>query len=200
MRIIGLQISFFMLFYFSSCERAGKKSSPRKIQPKAVIQLTTHVHPPVKKNKRHVPIIPAVVSFVRADPDPIPYYWGEPPVTCPTMDPIDIKIDSIFDIAAVMPEFPGGQEALKIFLSNNLVYPEDAKEIGIEGKVIVSFVVFEDGSIQQGTILRGISGMKSCEREALRLIKLMPKWTSGKNELGRTLKVRVRIPVVFSLD
>ena len=99
-----------------------------------------------------------------------------------------------------MPEFPGGEQALKNYLQSNLVYPQDAIELGIEGKVFVSFVVFEDGSIQQVTILRGIKGNTSCEKEVLRLINRMPNWIPGKNNLGNLLKARVKIPVVFNLD
>ena len=132
-------------------------------------------------------------------PDPIPYDPGEPPVVCPTVDPVVIKSDTIYDYPAFMPEFPGGQQELINYLQKNLDYPEDAKELGIEGKVFVSFVVFEDGSVQQETILRGIKGNQSCEKEAFRLIKRMPIWNPGKNEQGKAIKVRMKIPVVFSL-
>ena len=192
--LLGLILCFFM-----SCEHPEKKSRQLKSQPKH--KITT----PQKLDKKRQRIIPQEIPVMHIEPNPpgprlIPYYSGEPPVVHPIMDAMLTQADTIYDVAAFMPEFPGGQEALRNYLQSNLVYPEDAKELGVEGKVILSFVIFEDGSIQQGTILRGINGNKTCEKEALRLIKRMPKWTPGKNELGCTLKVRVRMPVVFSLD
>ena len=111
-----------------------------------------------------------------------------------------IPKDTIFDFAAIMPEFVGGEKALIRFLQTNLIYPEQAKELGIEGKVFVSLVIFEDGSIHNETILRGINGNTSCDQEALRLVKQMPNWIPGRNENGDKLKIRVKIPVVFRLN
>jgi TonB family protein len=192
-----------ILFLFMSCEYAEKKSSPMKIQAKAVIQSIPKVIKQSKTDKQTRRIIPPEIPVVRLDldpvPEPYPYYLVEPPVVCPTVDPVVIKADTIYDFPVIMPEFPGGQQALLNYFQTNMVYPEDAKELGVEGKVFVSFVVFEDGSIQQVSILRGINGNKSCEKEVMRLIKRMPNWIPGKNELGRTIKARVRMPVVFRL-
>jgi TonB family protein len=205
MSVLKGLFTVFILFLFMSCEQHEKKSSPKNIQPEAVIQSTPNVHKSPKTDKQTRRIIPPEilpVPFVPFDPepDPLPYDPGEPPVVCPTVDPIVIKADTIYDFPAYLPEFPGGQEALKNYLQSNLVYPQDAIELGIEGKVFVSFVIFEDGSIQQITILRGIKGNMSCEKEVLRLIKRMPNWIPGKNNFGNELKARVKIPVVFNLD
>jgi TonB family protein len=193
-----------ILFLFMSCEYAEKKSSPMKIQAKAVIQPIPKAIKQSKTDKQTRRIIPPEIPVVRLDldpvPEPYPYYLVEPPVVCPTVDPVVIKADTIYDFPVIMPEFPGGQQALLNYFQTNMVYPEDAKELGVEGKVFVSFVVFEDGSIQQVSILRGINGNKSCEKEVMRLIKRMPNWIPGKNELGWTIKARVRMPVVFRLD
>ncbi len=204
MSVLKGLLPVFILFLFMSCEHDEKKFSPMKIHPKAVIQQTPKVHKSPKTEKQTRRIIPPEIPVVRIDPDPVPepypYYLVEPPVVCPTVDPVVIKADTIYDFPAIMPEFQGGQQALLNYLQTNMVYPEDAKELGIEGKVFVSFVVFEDGSIQQVSILRGINGNKSCEKEVMRLIKRMPNWIPGKNELGRTIKARVKMPVVFRLD
>lgn len=196
-----------ILCFFMSCEYDEKKSSPMMLQAKTVIHSKPIALKSTKTEKQTRRIIPEKIPMVFIDPhppgpepDPLPYDPGEPPVVCPTVDPIVIKADTIYDFPTYFPEFPGGQEALKNYLQSNLVYPEDAKELGIEGKVYVSFVVFEDGSIQQVTILRGVNGNKSCEKEVLRLIKRMPNWIPGKNNLGQMLKARVKIPVVFNLD
>jgi TonB family protein len=202
MSVLKGLLPVFILFLFMSCKQDEKKSPPKKIQPKALIQPKPKISKPSNKVKKTPRIIPPEILPVRIDPepDPRPYYVGEPTVPCPTIDPIEIKTDSIYDYPAVMPEFPGGQEALRNYIQSNLVYPEDAKELGIEGKVFVSFVVLEDGSIQQVSILRGIKGNTSCEKEVLRLIKRMPNWIPGKNNVGNVLKARVKIPVVFNLD
>jgi len=202
MSVLKGLLPVFILFLFMSCEHVEKKSSPKKIHPKAVIQSTPKVNMLSKKDKKHPRIIPQEIPVIRIDPypGPNPYYLVDPPVVCPTVDPVVIKADTIYDFPAYLPEFPGGQEALKNYLQSNLVYPQDAIELGIEGKVFVSFVVFEDGSIQQITILRGIKGNMSCEKEVLRLIKRMPNWIPGKNNFGNELKARVKIPVVFNLD
>lgn len=207
MSILKGLLPVFILFLFVSCEHDEKKSSPKKILAKAVIQQTPKVHKSPKTEKQTRRIIPEKIPMVFIDPhppgpepDPFPYDPGEPPVVYPTVDPVVIKADTIYDFPAYLPQFPGGQQALIDYLQKNLVYPEDAKEQGIEGKVYVSFVVFEDGSIQQVTILRGIKGNNSCEKEVLHLIKRMPNWIPGKDNVGNELKARVKIPVVFNLD
>ena len=191
-----------ILFILLSCEHAEKQSGPSTIKTKISIQPIPKgsIHQKMEKKLRR--IIPPEIPVVRIDPvpEPYPYYLVEPPVVCPTVDPVVIKGDTIYDFPAILPEFPSGQQALLNYLQTNMVYPEDAKEMGIEGKVFVSFGIFEDGSIQQASVLRGINGNKSCEKEVLRLIYRMPKWLPGKNELGQTIKARVKIPVVFRLD
>ena len=204
MSVLKGLLPVFILFLFMSCEQDQKKSSPLKVQPKAVIQRAPTVINSPKIDKQPPRFIPPEILPVRFDPDPepgpFPYDPGEPPVVCAQVDPVVIKSDTIYDFPAYLPDFPGGQQALINYLQTNLVYPEDAKELGIEGKVYVSFVVFEDGSIQQVSILRGIKGNTSCEKEVLRLIKRMPNWIPGKNNVGNVLKARVKIPVVFNLD
>lgn len=201
MSVLKGLLPVFILFLFMSCEHDEKKSSLKKIQPKSVILPKPNTPKTEKQTQR---IIPPEILPVRFDPDPypvlLPYDPGDPPVVCPTVDPVVIKADTIYDFPAYLPEFPGGEQALKNYLQSNLIYPQDAIELGIEGKVFVSFVVFEDGSIQQVSILRGIKGNLSCEKEVLRLIKRMPNWIPGKNNSGNVLKARVKIPVVFNLD
>ncbi|MEN9972190.1 MAG: hypothetical protein RIS20_537 [Bacteroidota bacterium] len=206
MRVLKGFLHVTILFLFMSCENTEKKSAPIKMPTKTLIQKKPKISKPSNKVKKPPRFIPPEILPVRVDPDPepkpglLPYDPGEPPVSCPTIEPIGIQTDTIFDFAAVMPVFPGGEHALMNYLKTNMVYPEDAKELGVEGKVIVSFVIFEDGSVQQVTILRGIHGTNSCEKEALRLMKGMPKWNAGQNEQGQKIKARMKIPVVFRLD
>ena len=163
----------------------------------------TNVTSNLKKDttKRRIPPEKITPIYFGPEPEPEPFpYYVDPPFYEPILEPIVVKKDTIYEFTAFMPEFPGGQQAFINYLTSNLIYPEIAKEIGLEGKVIVSFVVFEDGTIHEATILRGIKGDGSCDKEALRLINQMPKWIPGKREGGELVKVRVKIPVMFKLN
>jgi TonB family protein len=207
MRILNWVLLVTILGSFISCEDAEKKASKKNSQTKAVIQRTPAVKTQLETDKQTRRIIAPEIPRLPYDPfdpepgyEPTPYYFGEPTVPYPIIEPIKVNEDTIFDFASFMPEFPGGQQAFMNYISSNLIYPEIAKEIGMEGKVIVSFVVFEDGTIHEATILRGIKGDGSCDKEALRLINQMPKWIPGKREGGELVKVRVKIPVMFKLN
>lgn len=93
-----------------------------------------------------------------------------------------------------MPEFNGD---INNYLSSNLLYPASARETNIEGKVIIQFIVNEDGAITDARILKGIGG--GCDEEALRVVKNMPKWKAGKQN-GRTVKVFFTLPIRFMLQ
>ncbi len=107
-----------------------------------------------------------------------------------------ISEEPIFVIVESMPTFPGGMSKLMEYLHNNIKYPTQAKELGIQGRVFVSFVIEKDGSVSDVVLLRGIGGR--CDEEAIRVIKNMPKWIPGKQ---RNIPVRVRftLPVSFRL-
>lgn len=104
----------------------------------------------------------------------------------------------IFLIVETMPEFPGGMAALNQYLSENIRYPQLAKENGIEGKVFLSFVVEKDGSITDIEVLRGIHGGKMCDDEAVRVVKAMSKWSPGKQR-GKPVRYSFKLPVQFTL-
>lgn len=95
-------------------------------------------------------------------------------------------------------EFPGGVDSLVVFIERNLVYPNDAINANIEGKVLIEFVVEKDGSLSSAKVERGLYA--SLDNEALRLVELMPNWRPAghamKNEPFRT---RVRLPIIFVL-
>jgi protein TonB len=97
----------------------------------------------------------------------------------------------------VKPQYPGGDKAMYEFLGKNMKYPERAKEVNISGKVYISFVIDEFGSISQVSVLRGIGG--GCDEEAARVIKKMPRWSPGKQG-GHPVKVRYQIPIEFVLN
>jgi len=104
--------------------------------------------------------------------------------------------DTPLQIAEQMPEFPGGQEAMMKYMSANIKYPEDMAEAGVGGKVFIEFVVRADGSITDVRVLRGIPGGQSLDREAVRVVKTMPKWIPGKQN-GKPVDVFYRLPVMF---
>ena len=95
------------------------------------------------------------------------------------------------------PSFPGGTDSLYAFLARNIKYPADANEKGIEGRVYVSFIVETDGTFSNVKILRDIGG--GCGKEAVRVIKLMPKWIPG-TQRGRPVRTQFNLPIVFELD
>lgn len=104
----------------------------------------------------------------------------------------------IFDRAEVMPQFPGGISEMMKYLKDNLVYPALAKENGLQGKVIVKFIIDEDGSIKDPVILKdGVGGGAS--NEAIRLVKSMPKWKPGEQK-GKPVKMYYTLPIVFKLN
>lgn len=105
--------------------------------------------------------------------------------------------DPAFTVVEQMPEYPGGQQALIGFLSQNIKYPATAKNQQIQGRVIAQFVVGKDGSISDTHIVRSIS--PELDTEALRVISLMPKWIPGKQK-GEVVNVKYTIPISFNLE
>jgi len=103
----------------------------------------------------------------------------------------------IFTVVEEQPAYPGGEEARIKFLQDNIKYPEEAKELGIQGKVFVTFVVEVDGSITAVNVLRGIGG--GCDEEAIRVVKAMPKWVPGKQR-GVPVRVQFNLPIKFTLQ
>jgi protein TonB len=95
------------------------------------------------------------------------------------------------------PEFPGGDQALFKFLSSNLKYPSDAKKEDIQGRVICQFVVDKDGSVTDIQVLRSV--YPSLDREAVRVISIMPKWEPGEQR-GKKVKCKFTMPIVFKLS
>lgn len=104
--------------------------------------------------------------------------------------------ESVFDAVEQMPEFPGGRDQLIKYYESNLRYPKVAIENGIQGRVIVQFIVNTDGSISDATVIRSVD--PACDEEALRVINSMPHWTPGQTN-GKNVRVRYTLPVAFRL-
>jgi len=107
------------------------------------------------------------------------------------------KNQKVYDVVEVMPEFPGGMEGMIKFFAENIKYPEDAKNKGVEGRVMVCFVVEKDGSLSEVKVAK--KAFPSLDAEAVRAVKAMPKWTPGKQG-DQVVRVRFTIPVVFKLQ
>ncbi len=102
----------------------------------------------------------------------------------------------IFTVVEESPSFPGGDVARIKFLQQNIVYPQMARESGIQGTVYVTFVVERNGNVTDVRVLRGIGG--GCDEEAVRVIKAMPKWQPGKQR-GKPVRVQFNMPIKFTL-
>lgn len=100
----------------------------------------------------------------------------------------------VYDEVDEMPSFPGGLNGLMTFLAQNMVYPVTAQENGVQGRVIISFVVETDGSITDVKVARSVD--PSLDREAMRVVKAMPKWMPGKKD-GKPVRVKYTVPMVF---
>lgn len=103
----------------------------------------------------------------------------------------------VFVIVEKQPEFPGGTQAMMKYLSENIKYPMIAQENGIQGRVICQFVVNKDGSIVDIQVVRSVD--PSLDKEAIRVIKSMPKWKPGMQR-GKAVRVKFTLPVVFRLQ
>lgn len=114
--------------------------------------------------------------------------------------PVAVKVDEsnqIFTAVEQNPEFMGGMDALLKFLQKNLRYPTPAVNANVGGKVFMQFVVGQDGSITKVDVLKGIGF--GCDEEAQRVVKLMPRWSPGKQS-GRPVAVRYTLPISFQLS
>lgn len=105
--------------------------------------------------------------------------------------------NKVFDVVEQMPSFPGGQGALMQWLSSNIKYPVIAAENGVQGRVIVQFVVEKDGSVTDVRVAKSVD--PSLDKEAARVVKAMPKWIPGKQN-GSAVRVKYTVPVTFKLQ
>ena len=153
-----------------------------------------------KKEKKYIP--PQVV-FEPGYTDPMPPdpSWGITSSIDPPMEGDELILDKpmeeeVFTVVEVNPEFNGGVNEMMKFLREHIIYPEDAKEIGIEGKVFIEFIVHKDGQLSDFKVIKKV--YPSVDREAIRVVQKMPNWIPGKNN-GNIVSVRVVIPIIFKL-
>lgn len=173
---------------------------PPAVPPPPPLKSTIKFTPPVIKPDEEVPDEPpptqeemkdkdVSTKTQEGDPNGVPAGLGEGEASIGDDQQVFISVEQ-------MPEFPGGQEELFKYLSQKVNYPPLAKENGIQGKVYVTFVVDNSGSIKDVKIIRGIGG--GCDEEAMRVVKAMPPWKPGKQN-GKPVNVQFNLPIKFTL-
>lgn len=115
------------------------------------------------------------------------------PIAAPVEDPEESRIHVVVER---MPEFPGGEAAMNQFISRNIRYPVIAQENGIQGRVVVQFVVNTDGKIVDVEVVRGVE--ESLDKEAVRVVKAMPPWNPGRQG-GKNVRVKYTLPIRFRI-
>ena len=106
------------------------------------------------------------------------------------------QMEPAVDAPDVQAEFPGGQQALMTWLSQNMHYPEEAVEANAQGRVLVGFIINQDGSIDEVKVVRSVH--PALDEEAMRVVKSMPKWTPGKKD-GKIVRVSYTLPITFRM-
>lgn len=117
--------------------------------------------------------------------------------TTPENNPTEDKQERVFDVVEVMPQYPGGIPQMMKFIVSNIKYPKDAIKKGMQGAVVVQFVVEPDGSVSNVHVVRRV--FPSLDTEAVRMVKAMPKWSPGMQN-GKPVRVRFNVPIRFSLN
>ena len=112
-----------------------------------------------------------------------------------TPDPSETEMP--FDVVEQMPEYPGGIQEMMKFLSENVKYPVAAMKTGVQGRVVVQFIVEKDGTVTSGKVMRSVN--EELDAEALRVVNAMPKWTPGKQK-GQAVRVKYTLPISFRLS
>lgn len=105
--------------------------------------------------------------------------------------------EPVFFITEEMPQFPGGEEALKKYIASSVEYPEQAQEKDIQGRVYVSFIVTKNGTVANAQIARGVE--PALDKEALRVVSSLPKWEPARQH-GQAVNVQYTVPINFSLE
>lgn len=174
------------------------KPPPPQVQLPKLKKVIKFVPPKVVKEEvvEEVPTIEEIklneVAAVEVD-GPTEVEWVEP------VEEVIVEDDEnkVFTIVEQQPEFEGGVEAMMNFIRKNIRYPASARRMGVDGTVFVQFVVSKTGQIDEVQVVRGIN--PDCDQEAVRVIKMMPKWKPGKQN-GKPVHVRFVLPIVFKLN
>jgi protein TonB len=178
---------------------------PPPVEPPPPVQETIKFVPPVVTNEE-VPEedIPPTQEELKESNAGVTTQEGsgdvvDLPIDEPKNEVIEDPADNqVFVSVEEMPKFPGGDEALLGYLSKSIQFPALEKENGISGTVYVYFVINKDGNVEDTKVMRGVKGGSGLDKEALRVINAMPKWSPGRNN-GRPAKVQFTLPIKFTL-
>ncbi len=127
---------------------------------------------------------------------------GEKDIVAPPTEikgPTETAAPEIFTIVEEQAEFPGGIAEMSKFIREKLQYPAMAREAGISGKCFLKFIVNENGDISNVEVLKGVPGCSDCDKEAMRVVKSMPKWKAAKMT-GRAVKCYFNLPISFKIQ
>jgi TonB family C-terminal domain len=201
--VLGVAILFFAFEWSTETTKLDEAVIVQDVLAEEEIEITRRDPAP----RPPKPVIPEIIAVVeervetrfeiqveddqtqRQDQTYVP-----PPPPKPQVEEVT---EEIFMVVENQPEFPGGNAAMMKFLNDNIKYPVIAQENGIQGRVICNFVVERDGSITDVQVIRGVD--PSLDREAVRVIQQMPRWTPGRQR-GQAVRARFTLPVVFRLQ
>ncbi len=203
---IIVTLSFVLLAFEWTTVRSEKDilTNGGKTIDEDMAQITIHK---VKKPVMPIPIITPIIiptdnndiidEDIIIDAEPKEGDYNDPYRNIPDIEEIETEDKVIHTSVQNLPKFPGGEPALFKYLSANLKYSRAAREIGIQGKVYVSFVVWKDGTIRDIKILRGLGA--GLDERVISVIQSMPRWEPG-NQNGKKLNVLFHMPVSFKLN
>jgi protein TonB len=203
----------------------GKKEEPKNVEINLELLPPPPVDPkqppPPPPPKIEIPKVAAAVKFLPPKVEEDEKVQDEEP---PTIDEMKDKVistqniegevgldniieepaplveeekEEVFLVVEEMPEFPGGMAAMQKFISSNIKYPRAASAQGLEGRVIVTFVINGQGEVDKVEVVKGIGG--GCDEEAVRVVKMLPKWKPGRQN-GRPVSVKFTVPIKFALN
>jgi len=194
-----------LAFNYRSYDKGGVLNIQVRVDdtPEEIIPITKQeVKPPPPPPPKQVTIINIVKDDVEVEDDIEIDAEADQNTEVEDFIPIveeeeEVPEMEIFQVVESPPQYPGGDAARMKFLQENIKYPQMARESGIQGTVYVTFVVEPDGSVSDVRVLRGIGG--GCDEEAVRVIKMMPKWIPGKQR-GKPVRVQFNMPIKFTLQ
>lgn len=165
--------------------------------------LQVPLTPPPPPVKPKVVVAPTIVETQKEPEEPqVEIVIDQPDNSDPIPDVIDLPLlpvdnaDEVFHPFEAQPDYPGGMASFYALISKHIKYPASAKRMGMEGKVFIGFIIEKDGSLSNIEVLKGVH--KACDDEALRVMKLVPKFIPGEQR-GEPVRVRMTIPIHFQL-
>lgn len=177
-----------------------KKDNVTAIQQKKAFQEPLASDKQVKeKTKTQEELARSAVGVIDTDQKGKTLSFSLPVKQLSKVPELSQKKESPVDFADVEAEFPGGLKEMIKFIQSNLIYPREGIALGAEGKCYLRFVVDELGNIESVKVLRGISGCPECDREAVRVVNLMPQWKPGSLK-GNNVSTYFDLPINFQLQ